>query len=271
MAIYRNIHLSFWTDNKVADDFTPEDKFFYMYLLTNPQTNLCGCYEISYNQVMQHTGYNKETILRLLKRFDKHHNVIKFNEETREVLILHWYKYNWSKSEKTLAGVSNVAKFIKSQEFKEYVYAVINCIKKGEPICSYSFYASEKSDRNIQESEVHEVVAANTTQNMATRETVSSFNAEKAWDDTFSLYPKKTSAVIAKQVWMDKILEVIPQNQKDVAYLIYSATIMYLKDYREKNASDTDFRYIPKFCDWLKNDCAYWISLVEKQRRKDVC
>ena len=40
MAIYRNVQLSFWTDNKVEDDFTPEDKYFYLYLLTNPQTGL---------------------------------------------------------------------------------------------------------------------------------------------------------------------------------------------------------------------------------------
>ena len=26
MAIYRNISLSFWEDNKVVDDFTPEDR-----------------------------------------------------------------------------------------------------------------------------------------------------------------------------------------------------------------------------------------------------
>lgn len=28
MAIYRNIQMAFWTDSKVIDDFTPEDKFF---------------------------------------------------------------------------------------------------------------------------------------------------------------------------------------------------------------------------------------------------
>ena len=56
MAVYRNVHLSFWTDNKVEDDFTPEDKYFYMYLLTNPQTNICGCYEVSYSQMTRQTG-----------------------------------------------------------------------------------------------------------------------------------------------------------------------------------------------------------------------
>lgn len=132
MAIYRNVRLSFWTDNKVIDDFTPEDKYFYLYLLTNPQTNLCGCYEISYKSMSEDTGYNKDTCLRLLKRFDEVHNVIKFNESTKEVLILNWYKYNWSSSAKTLSGVMATAKHIKCEAFKKYVLCVVESVKNGD-------------------------------------------------------------------------------------------------------------------------------------------
>lgn len=132
MAIYRNVRLSFWTDNKVIDEFTPEDKYFYLYLLTNPQTNLCGCYEISYKSMSEDTGYNKDTCLRLLKRFDEVHNVIKFNESTKEVLILNWYKYNWSSSAKTLSGVTATAKHIKCKAFKKYVLCVAESVKNGD-------------------------------------------------------------------------------------------------------------------------------------------
>lgn len=134
MAIYRNVQLSFWTDNKVEDDFTPEDKYFYLYLLTNPQTNICGCYEVSYSQMTRQTGYNKETVQRLLDRFDKVHNVVKFCKETKEILILHWYKYNWSKSSKTMSGVENVAKHIKCEQFKRYVLKILDEIKKDVQI-----------------------------------------------------------------------------------------------------------------------------------------
>ena len=133
MAIYRNVQLSFWTDNKVEDDFTPEDKYFYLYLLTNPQTNICGCYEVSYSQMTNQTGYNKDTINRLLDRFEKVHNIIRYCKETKEILILNWYKYNWSKSEKTLTGVDAVAKHIKCNEFKEYIFEVIDCIRNDTP------------------------------------------------------------------------------------------------------------------------------------------
>lgn len=138
MAIYRNVQLSFWTDNKVEDDFTPEDKYFYIYLLTNPQTNICGCYEVSYSQMTRQTGYNKDTIIRLLERFDKVHKVIKFDSKTKEVLILHWYKYNWSKSEKVLAGVLGVAKHIKSDEFRKYVNDMVDSMKNNTVSIEYT-------------------------------------------------------------------------------------------------------------------------------------
>ena len=132
MAIYRNLHISFWTDSKVEDDFTPEDKYFYAYLLTNPQTNICGCYEVSFNQISHHTGYTKDTISRLIRRFENVHGVIRYCAETKEVLILKWYKYNWSKSEKTLAGVENVAKHIKSDDFRRYVMDTVNKVSSAD-------------------------------------------------------------------------------------------------------------------------------------------
>lgn len=129
MAIYRNVQLSFWTDNKVEDDFTPEDKYFYLYLLTNPQTNICGCYEVSYSQLTNQTGYNKDTVNRLLDRFENVHKIIRFNKSTKEILVLNWYKYNWSKSGDTLKGILKVAEHIKSKEFKKYVFDTVENIK----------------------------------------------------------------------------------------------------------------------------------------------
>lgn len=102
-----------------------------------------------------------------------------------------------------------------------------------------------------------------------TKESSFSFNAEKAWNDTFELYPKKSAAVMAKQIWMDKLVNVIEPNRKDAALLIAKATKEYIADYIGKNPDDTNFRYIPKYAEWLKNDCDYWISVVEKTERSD--
>ena len=39
MAKYRSIQTSFWSDSKIIEDFTPEDRYFYLYLLTNEKSN----------------------------------------------------------------------------------------------------------------------------------------------------------------------------------------------------------------------------------------
>ena len=159
MAIYRNVHLSVWTDTKIDDEFTPEDKYFWLYLLTNPQTNICGCYEISFKQMVNQTGYSKDTIIRLLNRFEKEHGVIQFNSDTKEVLILHWYKYNWSDSIKVLTGVESVAKHIKCEEFKKYVFSVLESLKNKTGI-EYSYpivtSVSDSDTDSVSDSDVKE-------------------------------------------------------------------------------------------------------------------
>lgn len=125
MAIYRNISMSFWTDSKVDDDFTPEDKYFYLYLLTNPHTNICGCFEISMKQMCRETGYNEDTVRRLLDRMEHQHAVVRYSHATKEVLIVNWHKYNWTKSEKMLSGVVEVAKYIKNPDFRLYISEIL--------------------------------------------------------------------------------------------------------------------------------------------------
>lgn len=119
MAIYRTVHMSFWTDPKVDDDFTPEDKYFYLYLLTNPHTNLCGCYEISMRQMVRETGYNEDTVKRLINRMETVHGVIQYDPQTKEIFIPRWGKYNWCNSQKTKDGAVKSMEFIKSEKFKK--------------------------------------------------------------------------------------------------------------------------------------------------------
>ena len=125
MAIYRNVSLSFWEDIKIVDNFTPEDKYFYLYLLTNPHTNLLGCYQISFKQMINETGYNKDTIEKLINRMSQEHEVIEFDFKTNEIFIKNWYKYNWTKSEKLLKNVDKLSQYIKSDTFKEKISKLI--------------------------------------------------------------------------------------------------------------------------------------------------
>lgn len=126
MALYRTVSMSFWTDSKIMDDFTPEDKYFYLYLFTNPHTNLCGCYEISVKQAVSETGYSRETIENLIERFQNVHNVIRYSPETKEILLLNWHKYNWTASEKFRKPLRKELDHIKYKSFYEYLIGIFD-------------------------------------------------------------------------------------------------------------------------------------------------
>lgn len=121
MARYRNVSTSFWEDNKIVDDFTPEDKYIYLYCMTNPHTNLCGCYEISLKQIAYETGYNTDSVERLLKRLDRTHEVIRYSAPTKELLIINWDKYNWSRSEKLDKPLLAEISAIKCSDFRRFL------------------------------------------------------------------------------------------------------------------------------------------------------
>ena len=126
MAVYRNISMNFWKDTKIVDEFSPEDKYFMLYCLTNSYTNLCGCYEISIKQMMRDTGYNEETICKLLNRLSTNYNVIEYDNQNKELLIVNWHKYNWTKSDKLDKPLLEEIKNIKTPYFKEKLSEIYN-------------------------------------------------------------------------------------------------------------------------------------------------
>ena len=86
MAIKRPVDTSFWTDGKV-DEFTPEDKYFMLYLLTNPFTTQLGIYEISLKHAAFQMGYSLESVQALIERFESKYKIIIFSPGTNEIAI----------------------------------------------------------------------------------------------------------------------------------------------------------------------------------------
>ena len=129
MANFRNINMSFWEDGKVVDDFTPEDRYGFLYCMTNMHTNLCGCYEVSVKQISREIGYTEDAVVHLLKRLDSTHNVIRYDAKTKELLIINWAKYNWADSDKLNKPLLAEIRKIKSDGFREYLVELYNSRK----------------------------------------------------------------------------------------------------------------------------------------------
>ncbi|MCY6354205.1 DnaD domain-containing protein [Clostridium sp. ZS2-4] len=60
MALYRQLQVKFLQDDFVLD-LTPEENFFYAYLMTNSKTTQCGIFELPKRIIEMETGYNRET------------------------------------------------------------------------------------------------------------------------------------------------------------------------------------------------------------------
>ncbi|MEC2220398.1 conserved phage C-terminal domain-containing protein [Bacillus subtilis] len=102
MAKFRQVHVQFWQDPKVLEELTPEDKYFYLYLLTNPNTTQIGIYSITKKQMAFDIGYSIESVNSLMERFQNHHRLIVYNSDTREIAIIKWGKYNLNKAGKPM-------------------------------------------------------------------------------------------------------------------------------------------------------------------------
>lgn len=121
MAKYRSVQTKFWSDTKIVDDFTPEDKYFYLYLLTNEKSNQLGCYEISIKKMCVDTGYNEETIKKMLDRFENVLEVINFDSKTKEIFIKNWHKYNWLDSDTTRKCIEKEFNLVKSNKLRDFI------------------------------------------------------------------------------------------------------------------------------------------------------
>lgn len=126
MAIFRNVNMTFWTDTKVIDDFTPEDKYFMLYALTNQYTNIIGCYEISLKQMANDLGYTKDSVENLIKRFITLHKNIDYDFNTKELYVKNWNKYNWSSSPKLDMPLFNAIEKVKSDKFHDELAMLYN-------------------------------------------------------------------------------------------------------------------------------------------------
>ncbi|VIF28044.1 DnaA domain-containing protein [Clostridioides difficile] len=149
MAKYRILQANFWDDGFVLD-LTPEEKYFYNYLLTNGRASQCGCYELPFKIMEMQTGYNRETVEKLIKRFIEY-GKIKYDSTTKEILIINWSKHNFSKSPKVRTCILKEVESIKNKEFQQYMYRV--CIDYGYPIDTVSIDYGEKEKEEEKEKE----------------------------------------------------------------------------------------------------------------------
>lgn len=125
MAVFRKIRIAFWQDRYVLA-LTPEEKYFFLYLLSNSHTKQCGIYEISIEIMKLETGLDEKKVFEHIGKFKKD-GKIKFNKKNSEIMILNWLKNNPANSPKIAACIRDEIVNVKTKAFVELLYRL--CIK----------------------------------------------------------------------------------------------------------------------------------------------
>ena len=130
MAIYRQLHTTFWKDRRVGE-WNKEQKLFFLYLLSNDHTTQCGVYEFNKRYAKFELDVSSKEIDELIDFLVSEGRIV-FNEKTEELMIINWLKYNSSRSPKVAAVIDKELREIKTLEFEEEV--IRKCKEYGYPI-----------------------------------------------------------------------------------------------------------------------------------------
>lgn len=126
MGIKRIVDTGFWTDGKV-DEFSPEDKYFMLYLLTNPFSTQLGIYEISIKQVAFQLGYSMDAVKVLLDRFESKYGIIIYSPDTNEIAIKNFLCHSIVKGGKPVEDcIEREIRLVKNKNLIRYVFTHIS-------------------------------------------------------------------------------------------------------------------------------------------------
>ncbi len=154
MAKYRMVWTSFWDNPIVLEEMTPEDKYFYLYLLTGPRTTQTGIYQITKKQIAFELGYSIDSVQLLMERFIHHHKLIRYNPETRELAIKNWGKENLHKCGK--AVMECIMKELKDVKDTSLIQYVAESIEKEEVRHLYESFCEPEESHNDEDNQNEE-------------------------------------------------------------------------------------------------------------------
>lgn len=118
---YRVIASCFWSDPEVIEQFTPDEKLFYLYIITNEHTEICGIYRLLKKHIMIETGFTREVIENLLDRFQNNYGKIFYDHETQEIVVRNWLKYQNINSPKIQTGIQRGLENVRNKELIRYL------------------------------------------------------------------------------------------------------------------------------------------------------
>ncbi len=110
MATQRYISTSFWDDPWIVS-LMPDERYFYLYLLTNPLTNIAGVYQIALRRMVFDTGLKDDRVAEVLKLFEKSKKAYYYQGY---IILPSWPKHQkWATHKKIETGINAILSELK--------------------------------------------------------------------------------------------------------------------------------------------------------------
>ena len=130
-GISRIVNTNFWLDESVVNDFSPEDKYFMLYLLTNPHTTQLGIYKFVPKTAGFEMGYSQEAVSCLIDRFENKYGIVKYSRKTGEIAIKNYLKYSVVKGGKPVMDcLLKEEEVVEDKSLLRYIYENMKNIDK---------------------------------------------------------------------------------------------------------------------------------------------
>ena len=251
MAVKRVVDIDFWNDSKVSDLFSAEDKYFMLYLLTNPHTTQLGIYELPISKAANELGYSKDAVKVLLDRFETKYELIKYNEITSEIAIKNFLRHSIVKGGKPVMDcLLKEEKKVKDKSLLVYIFNNLNNYTNTLNITVKEFIDNINTIYNDNDNE--RIVPRIVNDELA--------ELEKNFDLIYKIYPKKkgrTEAFKRYKLWVTTGKSVNGRRIKLTNKVIWSAVMKYKKEMESK---DTDLMYYKDFSTLMGNSLLDYIE-----------
>lgn len=250
MEVFTKVERGYWQDEFILE-LTPEQKFFYLYLMTNNKVNTLGAYVFPLTMSTVELGYNKETVLKLLDHFAQAGKII-WDESTKEVFLLNWPKRNWNRKTATLRALKKDFDALKSSVLRETVALLFNDFssEKAQEQSEANGNNEEQEGTNGNNEDILDGRKENREKRIENREKEkedggTGFDADEAFENFYKEYPNKKNVKTARTRW--EKMKVTPE--------LFAAIMAGLE--RAKNSQEwtkDDSRYIPHPATWLNGE-----------------
>lgn len=105
MAVQRVVETSFWDDEYIVT-LSKDEKLLFLYLLTNPLTNIAGVYQITLRRISFDTGLSDPELLVILSKFEKDKKVY---QHDGYMILVNWPKHQkYEEHSKIRKGIETI-------------------------------------------------------------------------------------------------------------------------------------------------------------------